>query len=63
MCHHRGYTPEWRSERPETATDETEDETATDELPSFLNDEAAEDVEVLTDGGDGDNGDNGDDSA
>ncbi|MBX0295284.1 hypothetical protein [Haloarcula nitratireducens] len=55
MCHHRGYTPEWRRERTETTADERAEEADdADELPSFLNEEATEDAEVLTDGGEGD---------
>ena len=41
MCH--GYTPRDRAESDES-----------DEKPAFLNDEAAGDTELLTDGGDDD---------
>ncbi|MBV0924075.1 hypothetical protein KTS45_07640 [Halomicroarcula limicola] len=62
MCHHRGYTPEWRRERTETTADERAARAdADDELPSFLNEEAPADAEVLTDGGEGDDGDGRDD--
>ena len=46
MCH--GYerdARDWYREREETAEED-------DELPEFLNEEGAEDVEILTDGGD-----------
>jgi hypothetical protein len=46
MCHHRGDIPEWT--REETAEADEED----DELPEFLNEEASDDLTVLTDGGD-----------
>ncbi|MFB6206906.1 MAG: hypothetical protein ABEJ05_10320 [Haloglomus sp.] len=50
MCH--GFTPrDWSSERADEFEEElTEDET---EEPSFVEDEPAEDVEILTDGGAG----------
>jgi hypothetical protein len=48
MCH--GYTPrDWSSERTEEFEAELEEETD----PSFLEDEPAEDVELVTDGGEG----------
>lgn len=44
MCHH-GYEPEdWRAEIEENTEDEEE--------PSFLNEEADTEVELITDGGD-----------
>jgi hypothetical protein len=47
MCH--GFTPrEWSSEKAEEFEEELEEETD----PSFLEDEPAEDVELVTDGGD-----------
>jgi hypothetical protein len=46
MCHHRGDIPDWTSEK--AAESESED----DELPEFLNEEASDDLTVLTDGGD-----------
>jgi len=50
MCHHRGDIPEWmREETAEAEEGEGEDE---DELPEFLNEEASDDLTVLTDGGD-----------
>ena len=52
MCHHRGHDREWTTaSEPLEADedDETEDEPG---LPSFLNETTAEDVDVLTDGGD-----------
>ncbi len=48
MCH--GFTPR---DRFTEKADETEDE-PTDSEPDFLNDEPAEDVELITDGGDED---------
>jgi hypothetical protein len=48
MCH--GYTPrDWSSE----VAEEVEEDSETDD-PSFLEDEPAEDTELLTDGGDDD---------
>lgn len=46
MCHHIGDIPEWTREK--AAESENED----DELPEFLNEEASDDLTVLTDGGD-----------
>jgi hypothetical protein len=49
MCH--GYTPrDWSSEVAEEFEEELEEET---DDPSFVEEEPAEDVELLTDGGDG----------
>lgn len=51
MCH--GYRSDW--DDPEEEYErflEEPDEPPTGEDPSFLEDEAAEDVELLTDGGD-----------
>lgn len=45
MCHEY-FSRDWSRE-----TDETTEE-ADDELPGFLNEEASEDVEIVTDGGD-----------
>jgi len=47
MCHH--LEEDWKLER-ELA--EADDEDESDELPEFLDAEADEEVEVLTDGGD-----------
>jgi NAD kinase len=50
MCH--GYTPrDWSSEVAEEFAEELE-EAETDD-PSFVENEPAEDIEILTDGGDG----------
>ncbi len=49
MCH--GYDPRehaWHEESIEAETDEEEAD------PAFFDDEPAEDVEILTDGGEGD---------
>ena len=46
MCHHRGDIPDWTSEPAEKA-----DEDDSEELPTFLNEDASE-LSVLTDGGD-----------
>ena len=47
MSHHRGDIPEWSRERAADAEPEEDDE-----LPEFLNEEASDDLTVLTDGGD-----------
>ncbi len=46
MCHHREFRTEW-----ERATDDEEPE---DEVTPDVDYDEAEDVEILTDGGDGD---------
>jgi hypothetical protein len=49
MCH--GFTPrDWSSETAEEFEEELDE--AAEEEPSFLEDEPAEDVEIVTDGGD-----------
>jgi hypothetical protein len=47
MCHH--HDTHWRAR---TDDEQSDDEAAADEQPSFLEDEPADDVELLTDGGD-----------
>jgi len=48
MCH--GFdSRDWRIEQEDEPEDEAEE---IESDPSFLNDETAEDVEILTDGGD-----------
>ena len=51
MCH--GFTPrDWSSETADEFDEEPEEE-ADSGQPSFLEDEPAEDAEILTDGGEG----------
>lgn len=51
MCH--GYSPDWHDEREEYERFlEAAEEPPEGEEPSFLEEEAAEDIELLTDGGD-----------
>lgn len=47
MCHHIGDIPE--QTREETVEAESEE---ADELPAFRNEDASDDLTVLTDGGD-----------
>lgn len=48
MCHAHDFGGDWRR----TAEDETDDEEPEAETPSFANENAETDVELLTDGGD-----------
>jgi len=50
MCHFH-ESGEWNRARKRDSDDADDADDADDEVPSFLNEEADTDVEVLTDGG------------